>query len=107
MKKVIFTATIVMVLGTIWVLYLRWDNSRFAESLPKVPLQTNIEQPHDTRIQTGRKNELAAEAKVLPAPTAPSAEAPNDVARKQPHHSDSPSDAYSPPLRLEGIQKDK
>ena len=110
MKKVTFTATIVMVLGTIWVLYLRWDNSRFAESLPKVPSQTNIEHPHDTRIQgitsENEHNELPAEAKVLPAPTAPSAEVPNDIARKQPHHSDSPSDVYSPPLRLEGIQKD-
>lgn len=110
MKKVFFTAIGVIVLGTIWVLHLRWDNKRFAESLPKGPSQTNIEQPADTRIQStiseNEHSERPVEVKVLPAPTDPSAEVPNDTAHEQPHHSDSHSNAYSPPLHVERIQKD-
>lgn len=56
MKKVIFTVIVLIALGTAWALYLRWDNKRFVESLPKIPSETNIEKSTDTIVQD-RKSE--------------------------------------------------
>ena len=36
MKRVIFTALFLIVLGSAWMLYLEYSNKRFVENLPKV-----------------------------------------------------------------------
>lgn len=46
MKKVIVTATVLLVLGTTWMLYLEYKNRRFIESLPNPP--STVRQPVDT-----------------------------------------------------------
>lgn len=38
MRKVFFTAILLLVFGTGWVIYLEYDNRRFIESLPKPPV---------------------------------------------------------------------
>ena len=111
MKKVFFTAIVIIILGTALTLYLRWDVNRFAESLPKAPPQTHIEQPADTRTQDSasenEKSELRTKVNAPSTPTAPSAEASSDTANKPPHHSHSHSDVHAPPIRVEGEQKDE
>lgn len=111
MKKVVFTAIVVIVLGIALMLYLRWDTNRFVESLPKAPPQTNIEQPINTGTQDStsenENSELPAEVNPLPAPTAVSAETPNDTTHKPSHHTNSHSDVHIPPIRVEGLQKDE
>ena len=111
MKKIVFTAMVIIILGTAWTLYLRWDVNRFAESLPKAPLQTHIEQPTDTRTQDNmpenEKSELPTKVNAPSAPTSTFAEASNAPAHRPPHHSDSHSDVHTPPIRVEGQQKDE
>ena len=51
MKRVIYAIIVLIVLGTVWLLYLRWENKRFAESLPKAPSRTNIEKSSNRVIQ--------------------------------------------------------
>lgn len=46
MKKVLFTAILLLVLGTAWMLYLDYDYRRFIEHLPKAP--TTVTQPVHT-----------------------------------------------------------
>ena len=111
MKKVGFTAMVIIILGTAWTLYLRWNVNRFAESLPKAPPQTHIEQPTDMRTQSSvsenEKSELSAKVNTLSAPTSTSAEASNDTAHSSPHHSSFHSDVHAPPIRVEEQQKDE
>ena len=45
MRKVFFTAILLLVFGTVWVLYLEYDNRRFIESLPKPPVVNPAEAP--------------------------------------------------------------
>ncbi len=111
MKKIGFTAMVIIILGTALTLYLRWDLNRFAESLPKAPLQTHIEQPTDMRTQgnvsENEKGELPAKVNTLSAPTSTSVEASNDTAHRPPDHSGFHSDVHAPPIRVEGQQKDE
>ena len=112
MKKVFFTAIVVIVGGIALMLYLRWDTNRFVESLPKAPPQTSIEQPTDTSSQDSmsknKNSELSVEMSVLPAPAATSPEASNDTAHRPPYHSDSHSDVHAPPpLRVDRMQEDE
>ena len=111
MKKVGFTAMIIIILGTAWALYLRWDVDRFAESLPKAPPQTHIEQPTNPKSQDNvsenEKSELPAKVNTLSAPISTSAKASNDTARRPPHHSNSHSDGHAPPIRVEEQQKEE
>lgn len=46
MRKVIFTAIVLIVLGTAWTLYLEYDKKRFIDSLPQPP--TTVTQPVST-----------------------------------------------------------
>ena len=46
MKKVIVTTLILIVLGTVWTLFLEHEKRRFVDSLPKVP--TTVTQPVNT-----------------------------------------------------------
>lgn len=105
MKKVIFTAIVLILLGTTWTLYLRWENKRFVESLPKAPSRTNIEQPTDTITQDGtdenknsepyplesvpENNKLPVEENVLQESTSLSEELSPDTAHRPPHPGES------------------
>ena len=46
MKKVVFTATLLIVLGTVWTLYLEQDKKRFIDNLPQPP--ATVRQPVGT-----------------------------------------------------------
>ena len=46
MKKVIVTFVVLIVLGTVWTLFLEHEKRRFVDSLPKVP--TTVTQPVNT-----------------------------------------------------------
>lgn len=48
MKVIIFTAIVVVILGTVWVLYLEVDQKRFEESLPKAPRQVSSQVMKDS-----------------------------------------------------------
>ena len=46
MRKVFFTAILLLVFGTTWMLYLEYDSRRFIENLPKAP--TPVTRAHST-----------------------------------------------------------
>ena len=93
MRKLLFTTIVLIVLGTAWMLYLQWENKRFAANLLKVPSNTNIEQPIDTITQgftvENENSDSPAEANVSQeSPTMDEGPLPDPTVRP-PHHSNS------------------
>ena len=61
MKKVIFTAITLIVLGTAWTLYLKRETERFVDSLPEVP--ATVTQPQNiTDIPITDENSVASQS---------------------------------------------
>ena len=91
MKKVLSTAIVLIVLGTVWMLYLQRGDNRFRESLPKVPSHMNTEQPIDTITQENTtENEnigLPMEANVLQESTNETEEMSLNTAHRPSHDS--------------------
>ena len=63
MKKVIVTTLILIVLGTVWTLFLEHEKRRFEESLPKVPIL--VTQPVDA-VDTSAVSEESDSATEVP-----------------------------------------
>ena len=63
MKKVIVTTLILIVLGTVWTLFLEHEKRRFEESLPKVPIM--VTQPVDA-VDTSAVSEESDSATEVP-----------------------------------------
>ncbi len=59
MKKVYFAAIVLITLGTAWTLYLRYQNRRFIENLPKgpTPVTKRIYTPNTSTIHKGENSE--------------------------------------------------
>ena len=92
MKKVIVTFVVLIVLGTVWTLFLEHEKRRFVDSLPKVP--TTVTQPVNTADipAVSETSESADAADALPEASAIVEEAPAQVehAHLQSHlHEDS------------------
>ena len=92
MKKVIVTFVVLIVLGTVWTLFLEHEKRRFVDSLPKVP--TTVTQPVNTADipAASETGESADAADALPEASAIVEEAPAQVehAHLQSHlHEDS------------------
>ena len=69
MKKVIVTTLILIVLGTVWTLFLEREKRRFVDSLPKVP--TTVTQPVPTDAPSASEiGESSATDSPLPGPSA-------------------------------------
>ncbi|MCY3551217.1 MAG: hypothetical protein OXN27_06410 [Candidatus Poribacteria bacterium] len=57
MKRVIFTALFLIVLGSAWMLYLEYSNKRFVENLPKVrPTSTLSVNTNTENTESGNSN---------------------------------------------------
>ena len=63
MKKVIVTFVVLIVLGTVWTLFLEHEKRRFEESLPKVPIM--VTQPVDA-VDTSAVSEESDSATEVP-----------------------------------------
>ena len=63
MKKVIVTFVVLIVLGTVWTLFLEHEKRRFEESLPKVPIL--VTQPVDA-VDTSAVSEESDSAPAVP-----------------------------------------
>ena len=72
MKKVVFIAVLLIVLGTVWTLYLEYSNKRFVDSMPKAPAA--VTQPADPSDAHPAANENAKTATVHSVPAEPIAE---------------------------------
>lgn len=105
MKKVLCTAIVLIVLGTVWMLYLQRENNRFRDSLPKVPSRMNIEQPIDTITQENTtENEnigLPMAANVRQESTNETEEMSLNTAHRPPHDSNPHSHEQGPTFRIE------
>lgn len=105
MKKVLCTAIVLIVLGTVWMLYLQREVTRFGDSLPKVPSRMNAEQPIDTITQKNTtENEnigLLMEANVLQESTNETEEMSLNTAHRLPHDSNRHSHDQGAAFRIE------
>ena len=63
MKTVIVTPLILLVLGTVWTLFLEHEKRRFVESLPKPPIM--VTQPVDA-VDTSAESEESDSATAAP-----------------------------------------
>ncbi len=95
MKKVLCPAIVLIVLGTVWTLYLQREDNRFEESLPKVPSRMNTEQPIDSITQESTtENEnigLPVEANVPQESTNETEEISLNTAPRPPSHDQGPT----------------
>ena len=85
MKKVIVTTLILIVLGTVWTLFLEHEKRRFEESLPKVPIL--VTQPVNTADvpAASETGESADVADALPEASAIVEEGPAQVEHAHVH----------------------
>ena len=89
MKKIVFTVTLLISLGTVWVLYLEYDDKRFLEKLPKSPSPdiqrtnaTNTPTPQGTGASSGSEDRNTNT--IVPEPRIPVEETPTTSEQTKP-----------------------
>ena len=86
MKKVVFTAILLIGLGAVWTLYLEHSNKRFADNLRKGTDATQQRVSPSNAPAVGEKNNQAARVDSVPAEiTAENAQVQHEHARPQAH----------------------
>ncbi len=108
MKHVFFTACLLIFLGTAWTLYLRWDNTRFVESLPKVPDRSNVENATDLSPQReptveDKNIDFLREAITQQDPPLVDEEVPIDTTHRPLHH----GETHAPPQTVTRYESER